>query len=73
MNQELSGNPFGGLAETMTDSVSFGAAWPVLLIGATMLIAANCMQELNRKTGTTTPSIEKPKRDSFWDDFVVRK
>jgi hypothetical protein len=57
----------------MTESVSFGVAWPVLLIGAMMLIAANCMQELKRETATTTPPIEKPKRASFWDDFVVRK
>ena len=57
----------------MTESVSFGVAWPVLLIGAMMLIAANCMQELKWETATTTPPIEKPKRASFWDDFVVRK
>ena len=73
MNQELAGNPFRGLAETITQSGTFGVAWPVLVIGATMLIAANCMHELKWKTATTTPPIEKPKRASFWDDFVVRK
>jgi hypothetical protein len=52
---------------TMAQGATPGVAWPVLVIGAVMLIAASCMQELKGlrwKAAVPASTTDKPKPPS---------
>ena len=61
MTHDLADNPFRGLAEGFTNSITFGVAWPVLFIGAVLLIAAGFMQ--------STKAIDNRPFSARWASF----
>jgi hypothetical protein len=80
MASDLAGNPFRGVAESFSSSIMFGVAWPVLFIGAVMLIAAGFMQSTkqinlsDRFNYSEEKKVEHNKltpvkRASFWEWF----
>jgi hypothetical protein len=52
MKRELAGNPFAGFAEIMTQTIQFQWGWPLLIIGAALLIIC-AAKEQNYRTEPT--------------------
>jgi hypothetical protein len=48
MSRELAGNPFAGLAETMTGAVQLQWGWALLVIGVVLLICSAAMKQSNK-------------------------